>query len=114
MMLSGTVVPSTRLTVVDESCREKIKCTLVPLPGSAHVGEMSGCLQGPECAPVPVVGATAMVIENFDENPVTTVGFVEAVLVSRELSAVTLISGSPATPAATVWRQTRFVGGALE
>src|SRR5947209_3368786 len=111
MMLSGAVVPFTRFTVVVESCREKIKCTFVPDPGIAHPGNVPGglsCLHGPACI---AVGAFAIVIENFDEKPVITVGFVIAFADSSDDNRVTLISGPPTTP--TVWRQTRLPGGEL-
>ena len=48
-------------------------------PGSVPAGFI--CLHGPACA---LVGATATMIENFDEKPVTTVGFVVGVAVSRD------------------------------
>src|SRR5437879_10493173 len=101
MMLSGAVVPLTRLTVVVESCREKIRWTLVPTAGMLQPGSVPGgliCLHGPAFA---VVGATATVIENFDEKPVTTVGLVSGVALSSDVSAVTLIWGAPTTPAPT-------------
>jgi len=65
MMLSGTVVPFTRLTVVVESWCEKMRCTLVPTPGGVHVPGWPTVMT--LHAPAFVLsGATPMTIWNFD------------------------------------------------
>src|SRR5690348_8421780 len=90
-----------------------MRCTFVPVPGVAQPGNVvciAVCMHGPACA---FSGAYAIVIENFDEKPVTTVVFVPELLVSSGVSGVTSISGAPTAPAPTIWWQTRLVGGEL-